>query len=129
MKKCNFGKSVPPLAKVWANDEWWMNDECNDMLDGLHICRFFLSSECIYLYCRNRDLIGDDNPPEDRNAGQREHWTHAWMIHNLNKSKKITDSAFQSHFLRKKQITLQQKCINHRNPRNIMSKGIFLQNL
>ena len=24
------------------------------------------------------DLIGDDDPPEDSNAGQREHWTHPW---------------------------------------------------
>ena len=26
------------------------------------------------------DLIGNDNPPEDSNASQREHWTHPWMI-------------------------------------------------
>ena len=85
----------------------------------------FLSSECIYLYCRNRDLIGDDNPPEDRNAGQREHWTHAWMIHNLYKSKKITDSAFQSHFFKEKADNFTAEVHESSKSQEYYVKGYF----
>ena len=26
------------------------------------------------------DLIGDDDPPEESNSRQREHWAHAWLL-------------------------------------------------